>query len=125
MISTDLREMIGDLRFALATRLRDLYPRPDGVRGFSHTAEPSVARDICGADLSSLNGDYYIAPGDGGGPIVVVLSEPDAGKGSELVAKDGQPYRLLQISAGGRVKLRNPRHTQFEHDLVAVLEQAA
>ncbi len=121
MATTTIREMIGDIRFALATALRDQYPRPDGANGFSHTAEDYLVRGLSGVDLGGLKADYYIAPSDGAGPIIVEVGESNAEKWLALKAKDGWPVRILHVGLDRHMRLGHPRHTQFETDLMQAL----
>ncbi len=123
MVDMDSKEIIGDVRFALANDLRDLYPETDGARGFSHSNEAYVASAIFGTDLKGRRADYYIAPGDGGGLILVEVGDADAEKWTELVAKDGQPVRVLNVRTDRSLTLAHPRHTSFESDLLRVLRQ--
>ncbi len=121
MASTNVRELVGDIRFALATHLRDEYPRPDGADGFSHTAEDYLVKGLCGVDLNGLRADYYIAPGDGAGPIIVEVSEKSDDKWLALTARDGKPVRVLHVGFDRLMRLKHPRHTQFEKDMLRVL----
>ncbi len=123
MAELDSKEIIGDVRFALANDLRDQYPETDGARGFSHSAEVYLARAIFGADLQGRVADYYIAPGDGGGLILVEVGNPDADKWTALVAKDGQPVRVLNVKMDRSLTLAHSRNTQFEGDLLSVLRE--
>ncbi len=123
MANLDPKEIIGDVRFALASDLRMRYPETDGTRGFSHSAEAYLAKAMLGADLRGRVADYYIAPGDGGGLILVEVGDPDADKWTELVAKDGQPVRVLNVKTDRSVTLTHPRHTPFEGDLLSILRQ--
>ncbi len=123
MAELDSKEIIGDVRFALANDLRDQYPETDGARGFSHSAEVYLARAIFGADLKGRVADYYIAPGDGGGLILVEVGDPDADKWTALVAKDGQPVRVLNVKMDRSLTLAHPRNTPFEGDLLSVLRE--
>ncbi len=125
MPGTNVRDVVGDIRFALATRLRDLYPRPDGPQGFSHTSEDYLVKGLSGTDLNGLQADYYIAPNDGGGPIVVVVENGNKANWRELKAKDGQPIRVLHVGLDRIVRLDNPRRTQFETDLLRVMDQVS
>lgn len=120
---TDLKEIIGDVRFALATRLRQQYPGLDGMRGFLHTTEATLVKAQVGVDLKEQGADYYIAPGDGGGLIVVQVGERDDQKWESLASQDGQPVRVLTVGLDRAVTLDHPRHTQFEGDLLRVLEK--
>ncbi len=119
--TTSVRELVGELRFALATQLRDVYPRPDGVKGFSHTAEGGLVMALSGVDLNSLRADYYIAPGDGAGPIVVEIGEESGEKWAAVKAEDGRPVRVLHVALDRRMHLDYPRRTPFEGDLLRVL----
>ncbi len=121
MTDIDAKEIIGDVRFALANDLRDRYPEPDGARGFSHSTEAYLARAMFGADLQGRVADYYIAPGDGGGLILVEVGNADADKWKGLVAKDGQPVRVLNVKRDRSLTLAHPRNTPFEGDLLSVL----
>lgn len=122
MIGTaSVRELVGDLRYALATQLRDVYPRPDGVNGFSHTAERDLFRELSGFECKPLEADYYIAPGDGAGPIVVEIGEESREKWKAVIAKDGRPIRVLHVALDRRMRLDYPRQTPFEGDLLRVL----
>lgn len=123
MPSTHLREIIGDMRLALATRLRNQYPGTEGTRGFSHTTEAYLVKALFGFDLKEHTADYYIAPGDGGGPIVVEVGERKDDKWKDLASTDGQPVRVLSVGFDRSVTLEHPRHTQFEGDLLRVLAQ--
>ncbi len=117
------REIIGDLRLLLNTRLRPRYPESDGARGFSHTAEAYFVKALYGIDLQDRRADYYIAPGDGGGPIVVQVGDGNDGKWKSLVSTDHKPVRVLHITTEGAVDLSQPRYTPFEEDLIQVLRQ--
>ncbi len=119
--AANARELIGDIRYTLATYLRDEYPRPDGANGFSHTAESNLVKGLCGVDLGGLKADYYIAPGDGAGPIIVEVGNQNDKKWLGLTAKDGQPVRTLHVGLDRRMHLGHPRHTQFERDMLRVL----
>ncbi len=123
MADIDSKEIIGAVRFALASDLRIRYPETDGVRGFSHSTEAYLARAIFGVDLKGHLADYYIAPGDGGGPILVEVGDPDAEKWTAVAAKDGQPVRVLNVRTDRTVTLAHPRHTPFEGDLLSVLRE--
>jgi hypothetical protein len=123
MPRTDLREIIGDVRFALATQLRQQYPGLEGTRGFLHTTEATLVKSQVGLDLKELGADYYIAPGDGGGLIVVEVGDRDDKKWEGLASQDGQPVRVLTVGLDRTVTLEHPRHTQFEGDLLRVLEK--
>ncbi len=125
MPETNVRDVVGDIRFALATRLRELYPRPDGPQGFSHTSEDYLVKGLSGTDLNALQADYYIAPPDGGGAIVVVVGDGHKENWRDLKARDGQPIRVLHVGLDRIVRLDNPRRTQFETDLLRVLEQVS
>ncbi len=123
MASTNVREIVGDVRFALATHLRDQYPRPDGTNGFSHTAEAYLVQGLSGVDLHDLQADYYIAPGDGAGPIVVEVGELSDKKWQAAMANDGKPVRVLHINLDRFMRLDHPRHTKFEGDMLQVLRE--
>jgi hypothetical protein len=123
MPSTHPREIIGDVRFALATHLRKQYPGMDGTRGFSHTTEAYLVKALFGFDSKEHGADYYIAPGDGGGPIVVEVGERKDEKWKDLASTDGKPVRVLRVGFDRTVTLEHARHTQFEGDLLKVLEQ--
>ncbi len=123
MAELDSKEIIGNVRFALARDLREQYPETDGARGFSHSAEMYLARAVFGADLQGRIAQYYIAPGDGGGLIVVEVGDPDADKWTALIAKDGQPVRVLNVRTDKSLTLAHPRNTQFEGDLLSVLRE--
>jgi hypothetical protein len=123
MASTDLKEIIGDVRFALATQLRQQYPGLDGTRGFLHTTEATLVKAQVGLDLKERGADYYIAPGDGGGLIVVEVGDRDDQKWESLASQDGQPVRVLTVGLDRAVTLDHPRHTQFEGDLLSVLRE--
>ena len=123
MTSTDPKEIIGDVRFALATQLRQQYPGLNGKRGFLHTTEATLVKAQVGVDLKELGADYYIAPGDGGGLIVVEVGDRDDQKWEGLASQDGQPVRVLTVGLDRAVTLEHPRHTQFEGDLLSVLEK--
>ncbi len=122
MPSTSQREIIGDVRFALATHLRQQYPALDGRRGFLHTTEATLIKAQTGIDLNGIGADYYIAPGDGGGLIVVEVGESNEDKWKGLASEDGEPVRVLHVGVDRAVTLDHPRHTQFEGDLLSVLE---
>ncbi len=77
MSSTSTREIIGELRFALGNRLRELYPKFDGKLGFVHGTEAYPIRTMLGVEWKELTADYYIGPGDGAGPIMVEVGERD------------------------------------------------
>jgi hypothetical protein len=121
MASTDLREIIGDVRFALSNDLRNQYPERDGTHGFSHSAEAYLIKAMYGVDVKGRSADYYIAPGDGGGVIVVEVGDRNDAEWQDLDAKDGKPVRVLNVGLNGRVTLEHPRHTTFEEDLMSVL----
>lgn len=121
MPNTDLKEIIGEMRFALATQLRQRYPSLDGIRGFLHTTEATLVKAQVGIDLRESGADYYIAPGDGGGPILVEVGDRHDEKWDALASKDGQPLRVLMVGWDRNVTLEHPRHTQFEGDLISVL----
>ncbi len=123
MAKIDSKEIIGDVRFALASDLRMRYPETDGARGFSHSTEAYLARAMFGLDLQGRRADYYIAPGDGGGLILVEVGDLEADKWTALVAKDGEPVRVLNVSTDRSVILTHPRHTPFEGDLLSILRQ--
>ena len=123
MIKRTVREIVGEVRYALATHLRDQYPRPDGKNGFSHTAEGYLVGGLSGVEPGALAADYYIAPGDGGGPIMVEVGDVNQGKWVALKAKDGQSVRVLHIGLDGRMRLEFPRRTPFEQDMLHVLER--
>ncbi len=123
MADIDSKEIIGEVRFALANKLRDQYPETDGRRGFSHSAEVYLARALFGADLQGRVADYYIAPGDGGGLILVEVGEPNVDKWTALIAKDGQPVRVLNVRPDRSLTLAHPRDTPFEGDLLSVLRE--
>ncbi len=122
MIKRTVREIVGEVRYALATRLRDQHPRPDGKNGFSHTAEGYLVGGLSGVELGALTADYYIAPGDGAGPIIVEVGDVKQDKWAGLKAKDGQPVRVLLIGLDGHMRLEFPRRTPFEQDLLRALE---
>ena len=123
MARTDRKEIVGDMRYALATDLRDQYPERDGMRGFSHSNEVYLARALFGVEIKEPYADYYIAPGDGGGLIMVEVGERDKAKWEALASKDGQPVRVLNVGFDRTVTLEHARHTQFEGDLLSVLRQ--
>ncbi len=123
MASTDLKEIIGDVRFALATQLRKKYPGLDGTRGFLHTTETTLVKAQVGVDMKGAGADYYIAPGDGGGVILVEVGDGYDQKWEGIASSDGQPVRVLTVGLDRTVTLEHPRHTQFEGDLMSVLEK--
>ncbi len=123
MADIDSKEIIGNVRFALANDLRAQYPETDGARGFSHSTEAYLARAMFGVDLKGHLADYYIAPGDGGGLILLEVGDPDAEKWTEVSAKDGQPVRVLNVKTDRTLTLAHPRHTPFEDDLLSVLRR--
>lgn len=122
MASTTDREIIGDLRHKLNMRLRQHYPDTDGVLGFRHTTEAYFVGAIYGIDARELRADYYIAPGDGGGPIVVEVGAIEDAKWEALVSTDREPVRVLRVGSDHLVSLSHPRHTKFEGDLLSALE---
>jgi hypothetical protein len=122
MLGTDTRQILGEVRHRLNMRLRHQYPNTDGPRGFLHTTEPYFIRAMYGIDVQARRPDYYIAPGDGAGPIIVEIGSGDE-TWAELVSIDMQPVRLLRVGRDGVAKLLNPRHTQFENDLMLALDQ--
>ena len=123
MLNTIDKEIIGDVRHLLNTQLRQRYPATDGARGFSHTPEAYFVKALYGIDAQGRQAAYYIAPGDGGGPIAVEVGTMDDGKWEELVSTDGIPVRVLRVGTDRIVSLLHPRHTQFEGDLLSVLER--
>lgn len=115
------KEIIGDVRFALTMQLKPQYPDMDGTHGFMQTTEAYFIRTLFGVDPEESPADYYIAPGDGGGPILVEVSETGAAKWDALTWIDGHPVRVLHVGLDRKVGLDHPRHTQFETDLLNVL----
>ena len=122
MPSATDKDIIGDVRFLLNTQLRPRYLEKDGARGFTHTTEVYFVRALYGIDTKGLTGDYYVAPGDGGGPIIVEVGSMDDGKWEGLASTDKEPVRVLRVGLDRIVHLLHPRHTQFEGDLLSVLE---
>lgn len=121
MPTATMKEIIGDVRFALSTQLKLQYPDMDGAHGFLQTTEAYLIRTLSGVDPKELPADYYIAPGDGGGPILVGVGETDAAKWDTLASTDGIPVRVLHVGLDRKIDLLRPRHTQFETDLLIVL----
>jgi hypothetical protein len=124
MIRASKRDVIGDVRFALGNRLRDQYPKMDGNRGFLRTTEAYQVKTLLSINWRDLDADYYIAPGDGGGPIMVEVGEPNKVKWEAVTVKDGKPARVLTIGYDGLIDLSHPRGMPFESDLLAVLQEA-
>jgi hypothetical protein len=121
MAKTDRREIVGDVRYALATDLRQQYPGVDGAHGFSHTDVAHLIKSLLGMSWTERAADYYIAPGDGGGLIMVEVGERDEAKWASLASTDGQPVRVLNVGFDRTVTLEHARHTQFEDDMLSVL----
>ncbi len=121
MPSPTLKEIIGEMRFALTTRLKQQYPDQNGGRGFLQTTEAYFIRTMYGIDPKDRIADYYIAPGDGAGPIVVEIGDKPEAIWETLISTDGQPVRVLHIGFDRALHLQHPRHTQFEGDLLDVL----
>ncbi len=121
MVNTDSREIIGDVRYALATDLRQQYPQMNGAHGFLHTAEASLVKTLLGTDWKEQSANYYIAPDDGGGLIMVEVGARDDQKWEALASKDGQPVRVLTVGFDRSVSLGHPRHTDFEAALLRAL----
>lgn len=121
MASTTVKEIMGDVRFALTTQLKQQYPNMDGAHGFLQTTEAYLIRTLYGIDPKELPADYYIAPGDGGGPIMVEIGEPDATRWDSLASTDGTAVRVLHVGLDRKFDLFRPRHTEFETDLLNVL----
>lgn len=123
MATSAHKEILGDVRFLLTTQLRDRYVEKDGMRGFSHTTQGYFVKALYGIDANGLEADYYIAPGDGGGPIIVEVGNMDDAKWEELASTDGKPVRVLRVGFDRSISLLHPRHTEFEGDLLNVLSQ--
>lgn len=122
MSSRSTREIVGELRFALGSQLRQQYPELDGKQGFVHADHPYPIKTILNVEWKELTADYYIGPGDGAGPIMVEVGEPNEEKWMAIQAKDGRPVRVLTVSDRGEIRLANSRHTQFEEDLMSLVQ---
>lgn len=122
MSSRSTREIVGELRFALGNQLREQYPKLDGKQGFVHADHPYPIKTMLGVEWKELAADYYIGSGDGAGPIMVETGERNDEKWMSIIAKDGRPVRVLTVSDRGEIRLANPRHTQFEEDLMSLVQ---
>ncbi len=122
MLKNQQKEIIGDVRYALTMQLKKQYPDMDGVHGFLQTSESYFIKTMFRMDLKECSADYYIAPGDGGGPIVVEVNETSDPTWGEVISLDREPVRVLHIGLDRVVSLRHPRDTQFERDLLRALE---
>jgi hypothetical protein len=116
------REVLGEVRYRLSVDLKARYPETYGERGFMQTTEAYFVRAMYGVDLQGRTAAYYIAPGDGGGPIIVEIATELDDKWQDLRSTDGRPVRVLRVNLDGIAQLSNARHTQFETDLMSVLE---
>jgi hypothetical protein len=116
------KEIIGDVRYALTVQLKQQYPEMNGARGFLQTTEAYFIRTMFSVDPKEHLADYYIAPGDGGGPIVVEVGDANDETWQEVLSLDRQPVRVLHIGFDRVMNLLHPRDTQFERDLMQVLE---
>lgn len=123
MPSIGTKEIVGDVRYALTMQLKQQYPDMDGAHGFLQTTEVYLVRTLYGIDPKDVPADYYIVPGDGGGPILVDVGETAAAKWDALASTDGIPVRVLHVGLDRKIDLLRPRHTQFETDLLNVLAQ--
>lgn len=123
-MADQFQELLGDLRFRLSTGLKDQYPDTYGARGFMQTSEAYFVKTMYKLDLAGRLASYYIAPGDGGGPIVVEIDTAEDGKWDDLLSPDGLPLRVLRVDRAGVARLSHPRQTQFETDLLHALARA-
>ena len=116
------KEIIGEVRYALTMQLKHQYPEMDGVRGFMQTTESYFIKTLYGVDSKECRADYYIGPGDGGGPIMVEVGNTNDPTWEEIVSSDRAPVRVLHIGFDRQLSLLHARDTQFERDLLQVLE---
>lgn len=124
MLNHKQKEIIGDVRYALSMRLKQQYPDMDGVRGFLQTTESYFIKTLYGVDSKECSADYYIGPGDGGGPIMVEVGDTNDPTWEAILSPDRAPVRVLHIGFDRVMKLFHPRDTQFERDLLQVLESS-
>lgn len=124
MVTTQ-REILGDIRYRLTTALKLAYPESYGARGFMQTTEPYFIKTMFNVDLRGLRADYYVGPGDGGGPIMVEIGAPEDNKWEEVISTDGKPVRVLWAGLDGMMSLTHPRATRFEEDLMTTLQPVA
>lgn len=124
MLNNQQKEIVGDLRYALTTQLKQQYPDMGGARGFFQTTESYFIKTMYPVDPEECSAEYYIAPGDGGGPIMVEVRDTDDPAWEKIISSDQQPVRVLHISLDRVMRLRHRRETQFEQDLLQVLESS-
>jgi hypothetical protein len=122
MESMTRREIIGEVRYALTVRLKEQYPEMDGARGFFQSTEPYFIKAMYGVNVQECSADYYVAPGDGGGPIMVEVGDTSDPRWEQIRSLDQEPVRVLHISSDRVMSLLHPRHTQFERDFLHFLE---
>jgi hypothetical protein len=122
MLNLTRKEIIGEVRFALTMRLKEQYPDMEGARGFLQTTEAYFMKTMYGVNLKECRADYYVAPGDGGGPIMVEVGDTTDPKWEEIVSLDQAPVRVLHIGLDRVMSLRHPRHTQFEKDMLQAVQ---
>ncbi|MBI4671208.1 MAG: hypothetical protein HY741_06015 [Chloroflexi bacterium] len=117
-----LREVLGELRFRLSNALKARYPDTYGATGFMQTTEAYFVKTMYNIDPQARHADYYIAPGDGGGPIAVEIGRAADNKWEDLISTDGKPVRVLRVNLDGLAQLLHPRATPFEEALLDVLK---
>lgn len=120
-MSTNVREVLGELRYRLSYQLKDRYPDAYGTTGFMQTTEPYLVRAMSNIDPQARHADYYIVPGDGAGPIAVEIGTETNDQWENLVSTDGKPVRVLRVNLDGLAQLVHARDTTFERDLLNVL----
>lgn len=117
----NVREVLGEIRYRLSNRLKELYPDMYGARGFMQTTEPYLVTSMSNVNMQGRQADYYIVPGDGAGPIAVEIGDKSVDEWESLLSTDGIPVRVLRVALDGTARLSRARDTNFERDLLSVL----
>lgn len=85
--------------------------------------EANTANPLMGFPASGFpHADLYIFPDDRVGPIIVEVGQMIDGKWDFVIEKDDKPVRVLRISFDRFGGILNPRNTEFEKELLAVLQ---
>lgn len=116
MISQLHETLVDEIRFSFS---RFMHQHGYGLRdnvGFA--AEAIMANILTGLVGIGLMADGYIFSNDGYGVIPVEVGNMKPGKWSGITAADEKPVRVFRVDFDRTLWMLNPRHTEFEDQLL-------
>ncbi len=116
MISQLHETLVDEIRFSFG---RFMHQHGYGLRdnvGFA--VEAIMANILTGLVGIGLMADGYIFSNDGYGVIPVEVGNMKPGKWSGITVADEKPVRVFRVDFDRTLWMLNPRHTEFEDQLL-------